>query len=229
MKDFTRHVETKLQPILRSSITEKKKNLLRNMNKFYENQNHFWQLHQILSNKNPVSLRTIDYFCSSYSSKGIVFKNKLGNLVDVFSEYQDGLGSLGKANFDPFRRDTKIKFIKHGKVIETTVGQLRFFAFIIDNGILDYIVRYKDVISQQMASGLKMSRKKRKAQEDINPQTRKRKRIPNKYKRKSHVYKIKVTIKFSSPCKSSTMIKHAINMQVLNYGLSLLIGKYMNI
>lgn len=205
---------------------EKKRNLLQNMEKFYEDPSHFSKLHQILMNKNPVSLRTIDYFCSNYSSKGIVFKDKQGNLVDVFSEYQDGLGSLGKVNFDPFKRDVIIKFMKHGKIIDTTVGQLRFFAFIIENGTLDYIIRHKDTISKKMASVLKLSRKKRRAHQDIDPRPKKRKRIPNKYKRKSHVHKIKITLKFSSPCKDSTRIKRAVEMQVLNYKLSLLIGEY---
>ena len=61
---------------------------------------------------------------------------------NVFNNYRAQLKSLNKKNFDPFCRRERIKFF-HGKTesdyIITTVGQLNFFKWSIENYILEYI------------------------------------------------------------------------------------------
>ena len=61
---------------------------------------------------------------------------------NVFSDYRGQLKSLNKKNFDPFCRRERIKFF-YGKAdddyIITTVGQLNFFKWSIENYILEHI------------------------------------------------------------------------------------------
>ena len=61
---------------------------------------------------------------------------------NVFSDYRSQLKSLNKKNFDPFCRRERIKFFygkKDPDYIITTVGQLNFFKWCIENYILEYI------------------------------------------------------------------------------------------
>jgi hypothetical protein len=61
---------------------------------------------------------------------------------NVFSDYRSQLKSLNKKNFDPFCRRERIKFFygkKDADYIITTVGQLNFFKWCIENYILEYI------------------------------------------------------------------------------------------
>ena len=61
---------------------------------------------------------------------------------EVFSNYKAQLKSLNKKNFDPFCRRRRIKFyygLNNNDSIDTTVGQLDFFKWAIENYILEYI------------------------------------------------------------------------------------------
>ena len=54
--------------------------------------------------------------------------------------------SYQKKKFDPFCRKERIKFNCNNLDIETTIGQLNFFKWAIDNLILEYIINhYKDI------------------------------------------------------------------------------------
>jgi hypothetical protein len=65
-----------------------------------------------------------------------------GDYFNVFSDYRSQLKSLNKKNFDPFCRRERIKFFygkKDADYIITTVGQLNFFKWCIENYILEHI------------------------------------------------------------------------------------------
>uniref|UniRef100_A0A6C0EHL5 Uncharacterized protein n=1 Tax=viral metagenome TaxID=1070528 RepID=A0A6C0EHL5_9ZZZZ len=72
---------------------------------------------------------------------------------NVFSDYRGQLKSLNKKNFDPFCRRERIKFF-YGKAdddyIITTVGQLNFFKWSIENYILEHIEANMKVIEDDM-------------------------------------------------------------------------------
>ena len=54
--------------------------------------------------------------------------------------YKSQLKAFSKKQFDPFCRRKRIKFdYEKSKNIITTIGQLNFFKWIIENKILDYI------------------------------------------------------------------------------------------
>jgi len=70
--------------------------------------------------------------------------------VIVYLSYKSHLKAYSKKMFDPFCRWKRIKF----QDIETTVGQLNFFEWAINDDILDYLERHKDAIHADMESRL---------------------------------------------------------------------------
>jgi hypothetical protein len=58
----------------------------------------------------------------------------------VYLSYRSQLKAYSKQQFDPFRRRDRITFFyEKDKCIETTIGQLNFFRWVIQNDILLHI------------------------------------------------------------------------------------------
>jgi hypothetical protein len=66
--------------------------------------------------------------------------------------------------FDPFCRCKRIKFAG----MDTTVGQLNFFQWIISDGILDYMYTNRDEIHQDMESRINTSKNSDKKRQEIS-------------------------------------------------------------
>lgn len=110
--------------------------MLKSLADFFENDTHFKELEDILSHKNGISLRNIEWFVTNYAKeKRTRFKTPSGNDLDVHIAYKSSLGGYSKKYFDPFCRTERIQF----KGITTTVAQLNFIRWCIRNGILEYI------------------------------------------------------------------------------------------
>jgi len=109
--------------------------------------------------RNKLSLRLIDWFVTNYSKQyGTSYKIKKtnGRIVNfvVWEEYQTESSSDGKGYFDPFRRgkkDGKLIELEYplGK-LETTIGQLTFFRWVIKNGVIDYVREHVEEIYEDM-------------------------------------------------------------------------------
>jgi glutamate synthase domain-containing protein 2 len=79
----------------------------------------------------------------------------------VYVDYKLKLKAYGKKNFDPFCRWERISIpYKDGKYIETTIGQLNFFKWAIENKVIKYIETNYDAIESDMNSRNSTSRKK---------------------------------------------------------------------
>jgi len=94
-----------------------------------------------------VSLRVLDWFVTNYAKKNNVsFMSKADKHVIVYLAYKSHLKAYSKRMFDPFCRHERIDF--HG--ISTTVGQLNFFAWAIEDDILDYMKDHMNDIHVDM-------------------------------------------------------------------------------
>jgi hypothetical protein len=100
-----------------------------------------------------ISLRIIDWFVTNYCKKNnIEFQNR-STRYNVYVDYRSQLKAFSKHNFDPFRRRDRIRyFYKDDAFVLTTVGQLNFFKWAIENGIVDYIFDHKHEIEEDMTS-----------------------------------------------------------------------------
>ena len=146
--------------------------LLESLHKFYEKEHHRDKLLLILSDEKSISLRSIDWFITNYSKKNNTyyiiyednnekrfFNEKNNNYclnMNVYHSYKSQLKAYSKKRFDPFCRRNRLLFKIDDKYsIETTIGQLNFFKWAINNLIIDYIEINKQDIENDMNSSLK--------------------------------------------------------------------------
>ena len=132
--------------------------------RFFNNKRNLKKLIPILDGTSPISLRLIDWFVTNYCKKfntmfnikyyenldkGIKTKipDNFDNYFIVHSNYKGQLKTCNKKNFDPFCRRNRIQFYYAPKMyFETTVGQLNFFKWAIENYIINYIAdNIKDI------------------------------------------------------------------------------------
>ena len=118
--------------------------LLENLLEFYKHGEHLERILPIINGKSEISLRLIDWFATNYCKKHYVVYNFMesGNLnrFKVYQDYKLKLKAYSKKRFDPFCRWDRITIpYKDDTFIETTIGQLNFFRWYIENNIIDYV------------------------------------------------------------------------------------------
>jgi hypothetical protein len=133
--------------------------LLNNLLEFYKNEERMNLLLKIITGESKISLRIIDWFATNYAKKHGTVYNILSKTDDngnckrfkVYIDYKLKLKAYSKSNFDPFCRwERTIIPYKDGKLLETTVGQLNFFKWAIENKIIEYIEVNYDAIEKDM-------------------------------------------------------------------------------
>eukprot|EP00798_Chlamydomonas_sp_ICE-L_P025492 gene25492-11148_t len=92
-----------------------------------------------------ISLRLIDWFVTNYAkTHNVVIHSPIASLpLNVYRQYRMQLKAYSKQQFDPFRRRDRILFHYGSENIETTVGQLNFFRWMIENRILEYVEEHE--------------------------------------------------------------------------------------
>lgn len=127
--------------------------LMTPLSKFFNNRERVERVLNILKGEN-LSLRLVDWFITNYARKHDVIITKSGSggplCINIHLSYRSQLKSYSKQQFDPFRRHERIEFKFEDIAIETTVGQLNFFRWAIENDVLDYIERNKAALESAM-------------------------------------------------------------------------------
>lgn len=137
-------------------MNHSKELLLVSLGKFYSINNNMQQVLPIIQGTSEVSLRLLDWFVTNYSKKcsTIITREDQSNNVlhfNVYLSYRSQLKAYSKQHFDPFRRRERITFVyQKDKSVETTIGQLNFFRWIVQNNILDYVISNIKVIEEDM-------------------------------------------------------------------------------
>jgi hypothetical protein len=134
--------------------------VLHRLSKFYENTENIQKLEDILTGKSIISLRIIDWFVTNYSKKyNCSFMNSKNKHIVIYLSYKSHLKAYSKRMFDPFCRSKRIQF----KNLETTVGQLNFFEWIISDEILNFLQENRDVVHQDMEKRIQESKESLKS------------------------------------------------------------------
>tara|TARA_B100001094_G_C18033909_1_gene721531 strand:- start:216 stop:785 length:570 start_codon:yes stop_codon:yes gene_type:complete len=153
--------------------------LLESLQKYYQNEKNMKKLLEVIEVNNKISLRIIDWFVTNYSKKNNIyytifvtpngdktFESEGNSVLKQFATYQSyksQLKSYSKKKFDPFCRRQRIKFeYSENKMIETTIGQLNFFKWAIDNLIIDYILDNYESIEEDMTNSFQQIKKHKK-------------------------------------------------------------------
>ena len=103
-------------------------------------------------------------------------------LIDPAVAYAQLLKSMHRSLFDPYRRGTLLFFhTREGRTEYTTVGQLTFVLWCIENGVDAYVAKHEAAIRAHMNAALKG--KRRSPKHDLKKRTRMREltAAPSKY------------------------------------------------
>lgn len=134
-------------------MEQKAQKLLNSLRDYYSIKNRFTMIESIINanpNSNNVSLRLVDWLITNYSkSKNVVYYVK-GVPFNVHQSYKNMLKAYSKRLFDPFRRHGRIVLEHEGNRLETTVAQLSFFRWAIENDVLKYANENRDAIKRNM-------------------------------------------------------------------------------
>jgi len=153
--------------------------LLNNLMEFYKNEAYLTKMLKIITGESKISLRIVDWFATNYAKKNYTLYNindNYGNTVrfKVYFDYKLKLKAYSKVRFDPFCRWERISIpYKDGTCIETTIGQLNFFKWALENKVVDYIESNYDVIENDMNNRNSTSKRKEAVNGD-NTKTRKK-------------------------------------------------------
>jgi hypothetical protein len=161
-----------------TNYTTQNELLLNNLMNFYKDNNNLTRMLKIITGESKISLRIVDWFATNYAKKNYTLY-EIVNAVGVplrfkvYFDYKLKLKAYSKKRFDPFCRWDRISIpYKDGTCIETTIGQLNFFKWAIENKIIDYIETNYDVIEKDMNT--RNSTSKRKEMNCDNSKTRKK-------------------------------------------------------
>ena len=134
----------------------KNKLLMDKITVFFENDINKNVLINILNNNFNISLRIIDWFVTNYCKKYNIFWVENNQRFVVYLNYKLQLKAYSKKYFDPFCRRERIFFhYKNEDYLETTVGQLNFFKWIIEHNIINYIKNNYEDIESDMQNTIK--------------------------------------------------------------------------
>ena len=161
-----------------TNYTTQNELLLNNLLEFYKNDDNLTRMLKIITGESKISLRIVDWFATNYTKKNYTLytmTNQSGDNIrfKVYFDYKLKLKAYSKKRFDPFCRWDRISFpYKDGKCIETTIGQLNFFKWALENKVIDYIDEHYDEIEKDMNN--RNSTSKRKENVTDNSKTRKK-------------------------------------------------------
>lgn len=147
-------------------LNTQNKLLLKTLFFFYKAGENLNKLLGIVNGDSRISLRIVDWFVTNYAKKNyIVYDDRF----KVYNDYKLKLKAYSKKRFDPFCRWDRIYIpycdeevvVADGGVgrreqneftmkMETTIGQLNFFKWAIENKILDYIESNYSAIEEDM-------------------------------------------------------------------------------
>jgi hypothetical protein len=140
-----------------SGYTTQNALLLTNLLKFYEQNDNLDIMLQIINGHSKISLRIIDWFATNYAKKYFTVYainneySKGSRRFKVYVDYKLKLKAYSKKRFDPFCRWDRITIpYKNGTFIQTTIGQLNFFKWAIENDIVQYIEQHYETIENDM-------------------------------------------------------------------------------
>ena len=145
----------------------------------YNPNNNLDKMLKIITGDSKISLRIVDWFATNYAKKYYtlyVIEGTVDNITRRFKVYDDyklKLKAYSKKRFDPFCRWDRISIpYKNEKFIETTIGQLNFFKWALENKVVDYIEQNYNEIEKDMNN--RNSTSKRKETLLDNSKTRKK-------------------------------------------------------
>jgi hypothetical protein len=143
--------------------------LLNNLMEFYKEKENILKMLSIINGESKISLRIVDWFVTNFAKMNFTIyelpiqKNGVSEICrfKVYHDYKLKLKAYSKKRFDPFCRWERISIpYDETSFMETTIGQLNFFKWAIENKIIDYIQENYQMIEADMNHRNSTSKKK---------------------------------------------------------------------
>jgi hypothetical protein len=178
-----------------ASYTTQNSLLLDKLTTFYDKNNNIDKILPIINGESKISLRLIDWFVTNYSKKYFTLIKNGDKRFKVYIDYKLKLKAYSKKRFDPFCRWDRITIpYKKNSLMETTIGQLNFFKWVINNNIIDYIKNHFEEINNDQVKRNSTSKNKLKLS---NNKTRKKREELSIFASKSiKKEKVKIVVEF---------------------------------
>jgi len=121
--------------------------ILNKLKDFYNIDNNLDKMLKIINGETSISLRIVDWFVTNYCKNNYIVYIVDNKRFKVYDNYKLQLKSYSKRRFDPFCRWDRISVnIKYDTLVLTTVGQLNFFKWALENKVIEYINNnYKEI------------------------------------------------------------------------------------
>ena len=181
-------------------ITESQNELLlQKLMLFYNNEDHLTKMLKIINGESKISLRIVDWFSTNYSKKFFTVYEIDGiPRFRVYNDYKLKLKAYSKRRFDPFCRWDRIKVPFGDKAfsIETTLGQLNFFKWAIENKIIDYIENNYETIEYDMNTNNSISKNK-KHNDSVGKSRKRREELSKSASKCLKKEKVEVVLQFN--------------------------------
>jgi len=145
-------------PFCSTNLNTQNDLLMKNLLEFYQNSENLKKMMHIINGETKISLRIVDWFVTNYAKKfytvyelPIVNNKEEKKRFKVYNDYKLKLKAYSKRRFDPFCRWERISIpYDEEKIMETTIGQLNFFKWAIENKIIDFIEENYEFIEKDM-------------------------------------------------------------------------------
>ena len=126
--------------------------LLQNLLTFYKTDDNLEKMLKIINGESNISLRIVDWFATNYAKQNYtVIKNNETDRFKVYIDYKLKLKAYSKRRFDPFCRWERINIpYKNNTDIQTTIGQLNFFKWALENNVIKHIEEHYKEIEKDM-------------------------------------------------------------------------------
>tara|TARA_Y200000002_G_scaffold377082_1_gene382061 strand:+ start:3018 stop:3608 length:591 start_codon:yes stop_codon:yes gene_type:complete len=156
--------------------------LLNSLIEFYKDEKNVETIMNIINGESKISLRIVDWFVTNYAKKFYtiydIHIDKANKTITirfkVFNDYKLKLKAYSKRRFDPFCRWERITIPFGDKHMETTIGQLNFFKWAIENKVIQYIENNYQAIENDMNNRNSTSKKRDSIENVDNTKTRKK-------------------------------------------------------
>jgi hypothetical protein len=164
LSSLTNHIKMSLY--CASNLHTQNDLLMKNLMDFYNERENLLKMMSIINGESKISLRLVDWFVTNFAKKYYTvyeLKTKHDETMrfKVYNDYKLKLKAYSKRRFDPFCRWERISIpYDNEKYMETTIGQLNFFKWAIENNIIQYIENNYPSIENDMNHRNSTSKKK---------------------------------------------------------------------
>lgn len=175
-------------------MEDRSQKILTSLMKYYSDHEKLNMMQQIISaqsSSNKVSLRLVDWLVTNYSKSHnvVYYVNKMP--FNMHQSYKNMLRAYSKKLFDPFRRHKRVYLNGDTQsVIETTVAQLTFFKWAIENDVLKYAYEHRKTIKEDMD-------KNTRCRNDESEGSQQKRKEMYKTTKKANIYSVNICVTFS--------------------------------